>query len=323
MTSASPQDDDPWASFGAAFGEPPEAPPPSPDVQSPPQMEQPVASLGGLAERSAPAVPDEELAGMLSQLEDLFPAISSSLPRAAALPCVESLSGVNSFLGALSRPGLPKGPAPLVPQARTLPVPGLPVHSSPIASLMQMPVSLASAVGNVRLEYRGSSSLKVNHRAVLTLRLHATESSSRCHVCVKSSMFEAPQEFPINCPTPGQYEITTLRLSPREAGDHDVQFELTVARPAKATSSQRLSSSESVRCPNGLRRRTSRRRQICLCEGGLSPSRGSLSPHHRDQGTIDDPSRPHVPGSRQWRHVGMGRTSCRPDQHHSCTGHRV
>ena len=49
----------------------------------------------------------------------------------------------------------------------------------------------------------------------------------------------------------------------------------SVTRSAKVTSSPPLSSSESVRCTNGLRRRTSRRRQICLSEGGLSPSRGS------------------------------------------------
>ncbi len=228
MSSPAPSDDDPWASFDAAFGDSPEATPPAPAAQQLPLAGQIAGSLDGLAERSTPTVPDEELAGMLSQLEDLQPSISGSLPSAAALPGVASLPGVNSLLGALSRPVLPKMPVPLVPHALSLPGPGRPAFSAPSASVMQLPVSLASAVGHVRLEYRGSSSLKVNHRAVLTLRLHATESGSRCDVCVKSSMFEAPQEYPINCPTPGQYEITTLRLSPREAGDHDVQFELTV-----------------------------------------------------------------------------------------------
>ena len=231
MSTPATPDEDPWASFEAAFSDTPEVPPANPAGAETASLRN-VDRFSTNSSPSSDPEPDprvpppvgDDLSEMMSHLEGLLPSGAVSPPNIPPLPSPELAQGVNSRLGTMTHAQLPQVAIP-APQILPPILAHRPVTSTP---LVQPPLSLLATNGPLRLEYRGSSSLKVNHRAVVAIRLQSMRGESCCEVLVKSSLMDAPQSFSIECPAPGYYEITTLRLAPREAGDHDLRFELTV-----------------------------------------------------------------------------------------------
>lgn len=198
--NASPagDDDDMWGSFEAAFG--------------------------GTAPPEKTTLPEADVAREVPS-----PHCAESLDVSSVMEQLETLSPqppVEQVMPAIEPVALAPVPKPVLPMGSGLPVPVM----SPREMVAQPIVAATTAA--IRIEQRRSADLKVGHKGVLSLRLTTTQTSTQYELTVDSDLLAEPAVFHGASPTPGTYDVGSIRFLPKAAGDEEILLELTMLNAA-------------------------------------------------------------------------------------------
>ncbi|MEZ6131531.1 MAG: FHA domain-containing protein [Planctomycetaceae bacterium] len=209
-------DDDLWDSFQAAFGDAlpdPVKPPPDTHASLPGHSGVNANRSEPPADISAANLSAADISTLMSQLQQLAP----------RSPSADLSPPITSRHDTLPPPGASAGLSGFpLPAAQSLP-------SAPVFAVPDMrAVSATGRAGTVRLEQRGGTSLKVNHKAVVALRLMTMSRAVKYRLSLQSDLLEESMIFCGSCPDPGVYNVGSLRFVPVVAGAEEIRVQLVI-----------------------------------------------------------------------------------------------
>ncbi len=187
-------DEDLWGSFEAAFGNDDGSAddPHQPDTPADALPIPPIVNDTESAARLPEVTTNDDIAGVVAQLQSMFPAAAPENHDLAVAPPV-----ITSDIPV---------PAPLFTNA---------------------PRDAESS--GVIIEQKGSAVFKLNHKGVISLRLRTSQAAVRYELIVTSDLFEKAEVFAAECPSPNLYDIGSIRFVPGMAGEEEIRVELTVS----------------------------------------------------------------------------------------------